>query len=318
MSGGKKAIRGILRQPALHFALIGVAIFAIHGWLRSGSGAESSIEDWRDIVISGEFITGLRHDHRRRTGVDLSPEEQTHHIYEFVRQEVLFREAIALGLDRADLVIRRRLVQKMEFLVRDMAGDEDPTEAELREYLAEHADDFRIPANVGFRHIFVASGGNWQHARNIADKLAGLPDLGSISPLPGDPFPLGSEFVSSPVSRLERGFGSEFVAALRALRPGQWSRPIRSQYGWHLVWVTTHSRSRLPTLAEIRDRVANDWRKTRRAEAQTRHLSDLMARYHVRIEEPADRPGGQEFDRQSDRQLNRNIGRATALSATLP
>ncbi len=277
----------ILREPAVVFVVLGALIFAIHGYLAAGDPDFDSSE----IVISKDFITGLEHDHMRRTGAMPSPDERAHHVRELVRQEVLLREALALGLDRADLVIRRRLIQKMEFLLRDMASSSEPKEADLREYLADHGDAFRVPAKISFRQVFVANRGDWDGARARADELASrLRQSESDGPLPGDPFALGNDPSLAPVPKLEREIGPEVTRGLSKLPIGEWSEPMRSPYGWHIARVSQRTPAHVPPLAEIRERVARAWRMEREERARADYLAELMARYTVRIEEPEAQP----------------------------
>ena len=279
--------RRISREPVLVFVVLGAVIFAVHVWLKGGEPERDAAE----IVVSKEFVAGLMHDHMRRTGQMPSPDEQAHHVREFVRQEVLFREALALGLDRADLVIRRRLVQKMEFLLRDMASAGEPSEADLQEYLEAHVDDYRVPAKISFRQVFVANRGDWDGARARASELATtLGDAAIDGPLPGDPFPLGNDLSFAPVSRLEREIGRELVGGLGELAIGQWSQPMRSPYGWHIARVSQRMPARVPPLAEIRERVASAWRMEQESRARADSLAELMDRYQVRIEEPESPP----------------------------
>ncbi|MEM9489548.1 MAG: peptidylprolyl isomerase, partial [Myxococcota bacterium] len=189
----------------------------------------------------------------------------------------------ALGLDRADLVIRRRMVQKMEFLLRDSVVVDEPSDDQLGRYLAEHAETFWVPTKIGFRHVFVRGRDDSARLR-VRDLSARLNRDGAGESLPGEPFARGHEFIAEPMADIERIFGRPFAAAVTAHSPGQWSPPIRSQFGWHSVWVEELAPGYLPELAEIRERVTERWWLAERARARAAALDELIGRYTVTIE----------------------------------
>src|SRR5262249_43151012 len=139
-------VRRFLAEPMLHFLGLGVVLFALHARLQP-----------RDrIVISSAFVEALRQDHARRTGKPPTPEEERGLVERYVDEEVLDREALALGLDRGDVIVRRRLVQKMEFVTRDAAPAGEPTDADLQRLLDAHPERYGGPGVMSFRHVFLA------------------------------------------------------------------------------------------------------------------------------------------------------------------
>ncbi len=196
-----------------------------------------------------------------------------------VRQEVYYREALALGLDKDDVIIRCRLQQKMEFVSDDIATQAPPTDDELGAYLAAHPDKFRVEHRFTFRQLYLdpeKRGANL--ARDAAQLLAKLNQTGGNTGLAvlADPFMLDREFTAVPASEVARQFGEKFAAELAEISPGQWQGPIESGYGLHLVLVSQHIEGRLPALADVRDAVRREWQDVRLLEASERFYQELL------------------------------------------
>jgi hypothetical protein len=232
-------------------------------------------------------------------------EELDRLVEDFVREEVLYREALALGLDLDDLVVRRRLVQKMEVLA--FADSAPIGDAAVTDYFLAHREDYRLPEMVSFAHVYfsaAARGGQAEEdARAARAELhhAGATDAARVGDLP---------VVASPVTAVTRRqvadrFGGEFADAVFALEPGSWDGPVASAYGQHLVLVTEHAGGRLPELAEVSGRVAADLDAERRAGAVGAMYARLRRGYEVTSE---DGPGHEGHD--ADRE-----GQTAAVSA---
>ena len=226
-----------------------------------------------------------------------TPDEVERVIEEHIREEIYYREALALGLERDDTIIRRRLRQKMEFLAEDFQQAGDPGDAELEAYLEANADRFHEPALLTFRHIYFspdrrgdAAPGDAQRVR--AD-LTSETEPAEIEKL-GDPFFLEREFDASSENDIARVFGREFVPKLLALTPGEWSGPLQSGFGYHLVLVTERVDGRAPALDEIRDSVLSEWRSEERERAAEEFYQSLRARYTVTVEMPATLEGDEQ------------------------
>ena len=220
--------------------------------------------------------------------------ESDRSVADFVREEVLYREALALGLDRDDLVVRRRLVQKMEMLaLRDGPG---VSESDLMEHYLAHRADYALPESVSFRHVFfsTAARGAGVHAAAAAT-LADLHDGGvsGVSGL-GDPPPMPPEVSDWTRPMVEARFGPGFAEAVFESDPGGWSGPVASAYGFHLVLVTRRAAARVPDFAEVAGRIATDLDAARRAGALDRIYASVRDAYQVEIEParpgPSDRP----------------------------
>jgi hypothetical protein len=215
-------------------------------------------------------------------------------IEEHIRDEVLTREAQRLGLDRDDLVIRRRLRQKIEIITEEAAAAVAPTDAQLNDYLQAHADDFRGEGRVAFAQVFLDPAKRGAQieadARTLLDKLNGAPGgAGSAEPaLPGDGlFMLKPQYGLTGGREIAATFGAEFAAALPAQPVGKWSGPVASGYGLHLVRVDKVEPAPAPALDEIRPLVEREWRNVQRKQAAEAQYRELRSAYRVVIKRPA-------------------------------
>ena len=197
----------------------------------------------------------------------------------YVGDEILVREGLALGLDRGDIIVRRRLIQKMEFLLESSEPVPPPTDAELETYLHAHADRYGSPARVSFTQVFVSTPGA-DRAAALKTQLDGGADPGVL----GDPFLRGRDFRFQSQAELAGVFGATFATEVMGLPERAWSEPIRSSFGWHLVRVSEKRPATAPTLAAVRERIERDWRAERRATLDAGARARLRSRYVVRVE----------------------------------
>jgi hypothetical protein len=275
-------MKRILREPLLHFLLLGTIIFLVYGWMSKGSNdapGKITISEGQVVAMAGSFARAWQRPP--------SDEELAGLIKDRVQEEVYCREAMALGLDKDDTVIRRRLRQKMEFVSDDVAALADPTDDELGAYLKAHADAFRVERQFTFSQVYLnpeRQGDNL--VRNTAQLLAQLQQAGAqanVSEL-GDASLLEHSFQSLPSSEIAKQFGEKFAAKLGELRPGQWDGPVESGYGVHLVRISERTEGRLPALPEVRDAVRREWTNARRLESNEKFYAELLKRYVVTIE----------------------------------
>lgn len=275
---------GVPREPLLQFALLGCVLFLVHRAV-----APPPLGD--EIVVSAAVVHGLRADHQRRNGVLPSPAEEAGLVQRYVDGEMLYREALRLGLDRGDIIVRRRMIQKMELLADELAdgGTELPDDRQLATYLQKHADRYAVPALVSFEHVFLRAGDSppkKQEAAALAERIA----RGAAPSSLGDPFLHGPEFALRSREQVAALFGEDFADRLFTLPQDGWSPPMRSAYGWHLVRITQRQAETPPALSEVRERVEQDWREEREAEARQAQTEQLRRRYRVRVEDsPAPR-----------------------------
>jgi PPIC-type PPIASE domain len=273
-----------IREPLVHFLLLGVAIFVIYGLVSDGSGSKPGY-----IVVTQGKIEHLRASFTRVWQRPPSPDELDGLIQDYVREEVLAREAVALGLDRDDTVIRRRLRQKMEFIANDLAAQAEPSDEELREYLAQHPDLFRTEPRLTFRQVYLNPQRRGDAVqRDAARLLAELNRAGAQADFAamGDSTLLSPELVDVRASEVGGMFGERFARQVSQLPPGRWQGPVLSSYGVHLVFLEARTDGRLPELQEIRQAVAREWANAHRLEANERFYQELLRRYAVTIERP--------------------------------
>jgi len=277
-------VKRILKEPLLHFLLLGVAIFVAYGFVSNSTGGRS--EPGKIVITQGQ-IEHLATAFARTWQRSPSAEELEGLVRDRVREEIYCREAMALGLDKDDTIIRRRLRQKMEFVYDDIATQVEPTEAELNAYLQAHRGAFRLEPRFTFRQVYLNPEKHGENvSRDAAQLLAQLKPAGEESDASalGDSFLLERTFAAVPGSEVAKQFGEKFAAELAKLPPGQWQGPIESGYGVHLVLVSERTEGRLPMLAEVRGAVRREWDKSRRLEMNEKFYQELLKRYTVTIE----------------------------------
>jgi len=274
----------ILREPLIHFFVLGAGIFLLFGLI---GGSE---EDQTDTIIvkAGQIdrmVEGWKKTRMRAPTVD----ELKGLIEDRIREEIYYREALAMGLDRDDMIIRRRLRQKMEFLSHDLTAQVDPTEAELEAYLQENTIMFLIEPWITFRHIYLNldKRGNDTHddALRLLARLRSGDNKIDAATL-GDPFPLPRDYESVPESDVRNLFGRDFTAQLLTQELNVWHGPVPSGYGLHLVLIRERTKPRIPELDEVRDAVSREWVETRRRETNEEIFKQLRERYTVVVERP--------------------------------
>jgi hypothetical protein len=256
--------------------VIGAALFAAHAWLRRPPREQ--------VTVSADFIEGLREEHRRRAGRAPTPEETRGLIERHVEEEVLHREALALGLDAGDIIVRRRLVQKMQFLLEAESEAIEPSEGELQAHLSANADRYRAPAVISFRHVFVSRDRHGERAKAEATRLLEALRGGADPAVLGEPFLQGSVWSKRSAKEIEATFGATFAEGAFTMKQGAWAGPIESSYGAHVVLVSDRAEGRVPALSEVRAKVRDDWRAARREEVRRAAMDRLRARYRVVID----------------------------------
>ncbi|MGD8896624.1 MAG: peptidylprolyl isomerase [Acidobacteriota bacterium] len=277
-------IRSLVREPLAHFLLFGAALFLFFSWTGGSGGPDSN----RIVIGPGQvehLATGFTRTWRRPP----TQQELKGLVDDYVREEMATREARSMGLEREDTVIRRRLRQKLEFLVEDAAEAVPPTEAELQAWLDTHAESYRRDPQVAFRQVFLSPDARGDRVEADAKQL--LQQLESRGPDAdierlGDSIMLPAEFDLAPLSVASRMFGNEFAGHLDEIEPGRWAGPVPSGYGLHLVFVRERIEGRAPELDEIRDAVARDLLTSRRKRQLETMYERLLDSYDVVIDMP--------------------------------
>jgi len=279
----------LMREPLLHFLAIGVALFGAYALLRPDAGEDPGR---RRIDVTAAEIGWLKGNFQARWQRPPTFKELRGLVDSFVRQEMLYREALDAGLDRNDDVIRRRMVQKIEFMTQDLAAQETPSQVRLEAYFRENADRYRIPEQRRFRQIYFNVDRRGRKADEAARRLLAELHASSSSDLStaglGDRFLLEYDDRLRSEQEVERLFGPRFATALFRLEPGGgWHGPIRSSYGLHLVRVTEVRGGRRPELAAVKNAVLRDYATAARERVRDAMDSSLKKRYEVTIDEAA-------------------------------
>lgn len=279
-------LKTLLREPLLHFVAIGAALFIGFQWSGGGSGPGAT-----RIALSTAQIEHLAAGYAKAWQRPPTDVELKGLVDDWVREEIAVREALVAGLDRDDMVIRRRLRQKLEFLVEDSAEIAPPTDQELEAWLTAHAEAFRVEPRVAFRQVYLSR--ERRGAAAEADAVALLARLNAAGPGArihdsGDATMLPQEVELAAVRDVDRVFGEGFAKRIETAAAGTWVGPIPSSYGLHLVLVRERVDGALPNLAAVRPLVEREFLADRRKTQLAAMYERLLAKYRVVIE---GRPG---------------------------
>ncbi len=275
-------MRRWLKEPLLHFLLMGAGLFAL--FLQVAD--PETVEENR-VQISAADIDRIIVLFERKWQRSPSPQEVNGLIEAQIREEVLYREALAMGLDEDDTIVRRRMAQKMDFLFTDLAESSQPSEEELQAFYEEHPDKLGASGRTSFDQAYLSVDQRGADAETAAREL--LPalnaDKGGVDPITlGDRFMLGSSFDRQTDQQVAVMFGQAFAQTLATLEPGAWRGPVVSGYGLHLVHVRERIPARLPPMAEVRQAVLREFLTMRRREADQAFYQTLRDRYTVVVE----------------------------------
>ncbi len=279
----------LLREPLVHFLALGLGLFLLFGIVGDSDDAPAD-----RIVVSTARVAQLTEIFTRTWQRPPTEQELKGLIDDHIQEEVYYREALAMGLDRGDTIVRRRLRQKLEFFTDDLVAAVDPTEEQLEAYLGEHADTFRVPAQLSFRQIYFNRDRRGKQAAHDAESLLARlngADSDVDTARLGDSLMLPSDYERVSEVDVDRGFGNGFAAALAGLPLGRWSGPVESGFGLHLVLIRERQPGSLPALAEVREVVEREWRNGRRVEAAEAFYRGLRERYVVSVESPQEGDG---------------------------
>ena len=269
------SIRAVLREPLLHFLLIGLLLFLLYGKAASPSGEGNRITVDRTVVaaLAGQFqATWSRPP---------TPGELKGLVDSYVRDEILFREGVALGLAKNDPVIKRRVRQKLEVLIEEEGKSGAASDAELTAYLNKNAAKFRMPPVLSFdQMLFDPSNYGDKLEPAVAASLAAL-NRGATTETQGRRSMLPVHVETLPLDQVVRDFGEDFAKALESASVGQWIGPVRSGFGVHLVRIRERKPGYLPALDEARKAVTREWENDRRTAALASSYARLLKNYDV-------------------------------------
>lgn len=279
--------RHLLREPLVHFLLAGAVLFGLSAALGESWGLGDSPNR---IEVSAEKIRQLRETWAKRWDAEPDAEQLRGLIDEFIREEVLYREAVASGLDQDDVIVRRRLAQKVEFLAQSLASVVEPSESELRQYFEQHREKYGIPEQVGFSHVYFSRSSRGSNAERAArDALTTLSSGRAATQASqlGDRFMLQYEYPPQTHAQIRDLFGTDFASRVFELPPDRWAGPVPSSYGVHVVFVRNQLPSRTPTLDEVRSQVTRDFEDERLRAAADTYYQGLRQRFEIDVDEAA-------------------------------
>ncbi|MBS0321755.1 MAG: peptidyl-prolyl cis-trans isomerase [Proteobacteria bacterium] len=257
-------------------------MFAAYRWLHP----ESANDDRSNrIVITDDDLRQMSVEWLAQGRPPPTPEQWRSLVDTKVREEVLYREALTLGLDRDDSIVKRRMAQKMEFLAEDVSSLAEPKPGELKAWYAANASRFALPPRGSFRHIYFSPDKRGAKARGDAERalesLHGEPASSDRVARVGDPYMFQDYYADRAADQIAAQFGPGFAQALFKLKPGEWTGPIESGYGWHLVYIDSLTPGRIPSFEEIEPDVKLGWMSAKREEVRARMYADMRAKYEV-------------------------------------
>jgi peptidyl-prolyl cis-trans isomerase C len=284
------AIKRWLREPLLHFLLIGIALFAVYAYAHRGRGG---IESPRQIALTLDDLRQMDMYFESQWHRQPTPAEFQATVEDRVREEVLYREALAMGLDKDDTIVKRRMAQKMQFLAEDVAAAHEPSTAELKAWFEKNSNKFALPSRYSFRHLYFSPDKRGKKAQEDATKtlgkIAGQPEDSKLAVSLADRFMFQDYYGDRAPEALAKEFGPQFVVALEKLKPGSWQGPIESGYGWHLVFVDTVIPGRIPAFEEMEPDVKTAWLGEQKATAWQKAYAEMRAKYTVLLPAPSDK-----------------------------
>ena len=280
-------MRRFLREPLVHFLLAGAILLGLSSVTPSGRSATAPSTEIRLSLGDIAQLTLLYESQWRRPP---SPQELELMVENKVQQEILYREALAMGLDKDDEIVKRRMAQKMQFLAEDVAAAREPTSAELQSWFDQNSAKFAMPSRLSFRHLYFSPDRRGKRARDDAAaalaQLGGEPEDSALAASLADPFMFQDYYRDRAPDYLGKEFGPPFAQAVEQLTPGSWQGPIESGFGWHLVYVDTVIPGRTPAFEEIEPDVKTAWLAEQKALAWEKAYKDMRARYTVLLPAP--------------------------------
>ena len=287
VNGGKAALPiRWLREPLAQFLLIGVVLFLAYGAFNRGAGQTGRSYQ---ITLTTDDLRQLQTTFAAQWERPPSPEEMHGLIEQKIRDEILYRQALQLGLDRDDVIIKRRLAQKMQFLAEDVGATHQPTTAELKAWYVENSTRFALPSRFSFRHLYFSPDVRGQHARDDATKtllkISGEPEE---SKAVADRFMFQDYYADRTPEELEKEFGARFASEVPKLKPGSWQGPVESGYGWHLLFVDAVIPGRVPVFEEVESDVKTAWLGDQKQQAWQKAYEDMRSKYTIVLPVPAE------------------------------
>ena len=284
-TNGKGPFR-IWKAPLIHFFVLGLVVFGLHSVFEP----KPEIADDPFLVeVTSADIEWFRTMWRKRMGREPTVEELRDQVNQLIREQVLSREAVSMGLDEDDIVVRRRLAQKVDFLFKDLSDFTEPSDDELKAYFQENRSTYEIPGRVTFTHIYFNTDKRGEdkaahEIRQLVERLNSNEDIPSDPSILGDPFLLGSSYSNKTLSNIRGQFGLRFAEVVGEQKPYTWQGPIPSGYGLHAVYVQERADAKLPNFGDMRKQLKADWMAERQREIARKAYEKLRKRYQVLLE----------------------------------
>lgn len=281
----------MMREPLVHFLVIGVTLFVVYTGLHRG---QSGVASSHQIALSLDDLRAMDVSFASQWQRQPTSEEFNALLESKIQEEILYREGLAMGLDKDDIIVKRRMAQKMQFLAEDVASAHEPSTAELRVWFANNSRKFALPSRVTFHHLFFSSDKRGRDAQAAAaaalTKLAGQPESSPVASRLADPFMFQDYYADRTPEELAKEFGSLFAADVFKLKTRSWQGPIESGYGWHLVFVDSLVAGHVPAFEEIEPDVKIAWLSDQKEKAWREAYARMRKRYTVLLPSAPDAP----------------------------
>lgn len=274
-------MKKLLREPLVHFLAIGLLVFLTNYFWTDGQS-----EDDQTIVVGDSVLARLDDTWLRTTGRKPSAEDRKGLIAQYVEEQALAQEAQRLGLAEGDEIIKRRLAQKMRFMVDREEAIAEPSDSELENWFAENQSKFNIAERRSYNHVYFSPEQHGAALEDIANNALQKLQSGAGWQTLGDPFMQKRTYVTVPQGEVTRAFGPDFAGAIFALPKGQWSKPIGSAFGLHLVRIEAVNQAAKADFSSNRDRIVDAYMEAKAEEGKQDEISRIVGRYDVIVSEP--------------------------------
>ena len=281
----KNIVSKLSKEPLVYFFVIGFVVFGLHSSLNSEKQARD--EDPFTVEVASADIEWIRSSWKARMKRQPTQQELQGLINRYIRDEILHREALAMDLDDRDLVIQRRLVQKLTFVFEDLAETIEPTDDELKNYLRENQEKYRIPEMISFTQVYFNPGKRkdvMEEAKTVMARLKSAQSTPEEAVSLGDTIMIDSSFREKSPDEAARILGREFADELFSIDEKGWQGPIASTFGLHLVYISDRIASRMPEFENIREDVKNDFMYRRKKKVIDSAYNAVKSRYTILVE----------------------------------
>jgi peptidyl-prolyl cis-trans isomerase C len=277
-------LKRCLREPLVHFVLIGATLFAVYSALHS---KETASTDPKKIVLTANDLVQISLMWQAQGRPAPTADQIQSLLDNKIREEVLYREALGLSLDKEDTIVKRRMAQKMDFLAEDLSDLREPTREELTTWFAANSERFKVPGRASFRHLYFSfdkhGGETSSVARQALNKISGKPSDSPEGAALADPFMFQDYYGDRSFDELAKTFGPVFARSLFVQPTGSWRGPIESGYGWHLIFIDSLTQARVPELEEVETDVRTQWVSARRDETKKRMYEQMKSHYEIML-----------------------------------